>query len=947
MPVYLRFDADFRRPPAFFLPPLDFRFDGTFAPFFRASESPIAIACLRLVTFPPFPLRPLRSVPFFRRFIALSTRLLAAFPYFRVDVLRVLFFRVAMSPLSRAWRPVVHGSIDGACDRSKGRATRANFVRIACLNPGGHASFPRSVGGPPDDRRAAVSTARLPPVVPGVCMVDTSRARVRAFVVVGILLAAAGCSDSSTGAAARKIVGQVIVAPGDARVPAQRFVGAPGRAPLTPLLSRRAREASRINIVFRSDALGAGQLGAMSVRTISRAQSVATAMRARLAAHPASALFTVSDVSPTIGAARLRLRDPAMRDSLLRALRADPSIASVSIDRLLSRGAESKVRLSRAMVERARTAHASTTPGAEELTFATAEASFIQYWHYNLIDAPRAWGVPDTGAAAVTVAVIDDGINQHPDIVANLDMAGGYDFVSDDTDDFGGPVDRCGGGTPITNSDQDATPGPDSDPTMPVALTYDPNSNCFDVDDIANHGLHVAGTIGATNGAANVVSGINWNVRIRPIRALGVDGFGYDFDIAQAVLYAAGLPAAGAGGNPVVAPNRAPIINMSLGGGSDSTLGAAVAAAIGAGSVIIASAGNDASTTPSFPASYPDVISVAALGPDGELTSYTTANALVSLVAPGGDFRFGDVSNPFAFPTGGILSTVWDFTTGQADWAFYTGTSMAAPHVSGVAALVLAANPSLSGAQLRARLTSTAVDMGPPGFDTRYGYGRVDAYNAVTGQSSPPMQIYVRAIDAGTGAVAKTVQAESDNTYSLSGLAAGSYYVVAGQDENGDGIIGFPGRRYGWAGGAVPTAVTVSSAGAVNVSIPIGVPTQQVGVTGRVFVDSWVYGSSGTQSNDVSYGVTIPTAGIYSFETSGAIGSCGFAVELDTRLTVTDASNTVIGTNDNTSTNVMTFPGIRCSYLSVTLQPGSYLVQVTGGASFNPGTFRLHVRSGA
>jgi subtilisin family serine protease len=540
-------------------------------------------------------------------------------------------------------------------------------------------------------------------------MVDSSRSRSRAIVVVGLALAAAGCSDSSTSAASRKIVGQVTISPGDARIPAQRFVGATGRAPLTPMSSRRARERARVNVVFRSEALGAGQLGAMGVRTLSRARTIASTIRARLATHPASALFSVSDVSPTIGAARLRLRDPAMRDSLIRALSADPAIASVSIDRLLSRGAESKVRLTRAMMQSERSEHASTTPGAEGLAFATAQEGFIQYWHYNLIDAPRAWAIPDTGAASVTVAVIDDGINRHPDIVANLDMAGGYDFVSDDTDDFGGPVDICGGGTPITNSDDDATPGPDGDPTMPLSVTYDPNGNCFDIDDIANHGLHVAGTIGATNGAANIVSGVNWKVSIRPIRALGIDGFGYDFDIAQAVLYAAGLPAAGAGGDPVVAPNRAPIINMSMGGESDSTLGAAVAAAIGAGSVIIASAGNDASTTPNFPASYPGVISVASLGPDGELASYTSTNAFVSLVAPGGDFRFGDLTNPLVFPTGGILSTVWDFTSGQYDWAFYTGTSMAAPHVSGVAALVLAANPSFSGAQLRERLTGTAL----------------------------------------------------------------------------------------------------------------------------------------------------------------------------------------------------------------------------------------------
>ncbi len=406
----------------------------------------------------------------------------------------------------------------------------------------------------------------------------------------------------------------------------------------------------------------------------------------------------------------------------------------------------------------------------------------------------------------------------------------------------------------------------------------------------------------------------------------------------------------------VTAPTPSKIINMSLGGESDSTLGAAVAAAIAAGSTIIASAGNDAAVKPNFPASYPDVISVAALGPDGELTSYSTTNAFVSLVAPGGDFRFDDPSNLSSGGTSGVLSTVWDFNPPAGfDWAFYTGTSMAAPHVTGIAALVLAHNPGMTGQQLRDRLTSTAVDMGPPGFDARYGYGRVNAYNAITGTQGPPMKIYVRAIDATTGAVAKTVQADPDNSYRLDGLSPGSYYVIAGQDENDDGVIGFPGRRFGWAnGGAEPTPVTVSTNGIVDASIPIGVPSEQVGVTGRVFVNGWVYGASATPSAVTAYAVTVPTAGVYTFETSGAIGSCGFALEMNTFITVRDGSGTVVGANDNTSSasGLMTFPGSRCSYVSATLQPGKYTVEVTGGdesaggPQFNPGTFRLHVRSG-
>ncbi|MEO6209694.1 MAG: S8 family serine peptidase [Gemmatimonadaceae bacterium] len=792
-------------------------------------------------------------------------------------------------------------------------------------------------------------------------MAALSRSLARAIVIAGAFTAATACSDS-THNSSRSISGHVTINPGEARIPAQSFVGAHGRAPLANLTTLRGKN-PRINVIFRNEALSGGRASAMSVRSIADAREVGTTIRARLAAHPAASMFVVTDVSPTIGAARLRVRDEATRDAVMSALRADPAIASVSLDRLMSRGPESRVKLTQAMLSQLRDARASTTPGAEGLRFAGAGASRIQYWHYNMIDAPRTWAIPDTGAAAVTVAVIDDGINQHPDLVPNLDMAGGYDFVEDDSATAGGPYPRCDGGPDIYRFDGDATPGPDPDPTMPIAVVADNANGCYAPENIANHGLHVSGTIGATNNAGNNVTGVNWNVRIRMIRALGIDGSGYDFDIAQAILYAAGLPAEGAGGNPVVAPNRAPIINMSLGGPSDSTLGAAVAAAINAGSVIIASAGNDATSQPNFPASYPSVISVAALGPDGQLTSYSSTNAFVSLSAPGGDFRF-DVPGTAAGGTSGILSTVWNFfddplygeVIGPA-YAFYTGTSMAAPHVSGVAALVLAANPGMTGPQLRDRLTSTAVDIGPPGFDTRTGYGRVDAYNAVTGTHGPTMDVYVEAIDATTGAVVKTVKADADLSYKLDGLSAGSYYVVAGQDENGDGIIGFPGRRYGWAtGGGVPTAVTVASNGSVDASIPIGLPAEQVGVTGRVFVNGWVYGQSATQNNVISYQVAIPTAGVYTFETSGAIGSCGFALEMNTLITVLNSASSVVGTNDNTSsaTGLMTFPGSRCSYISTTLQPGTYTVNVTGGfstgpsvADFNPGTFRLHVRSGA
>ena len=125
------------------------------------------------------------------------------------------------------------------------------------------------------------------------------------------------------------------------------------------------------------------------------------------------------------------------------------------------------------------------------------------------------------------------------------------------------------------------------------------DNGCFDVDDIANHGLHVSGTIGATNDPANNVTGVNFNVRIRMVRALGIDGFGYDFDIAQAVLYAAGLPAE-VGRRSGDRAECAPIINMSLGGTLTIRRWSGCRGCDLAGSVIIASLGNDASFMPTF-----------------------------------------------------------------------------------------------------------------------------------------------------------------------------------------------------------------------------------------------------------------------------------------------------------------------------------------------------------
>src|SRR5205823_14567397 len=228
----------------------------------------------------------------------------------------------------------------------------------------------------------------------------------------------------------------------------------------------------------------------------------------------------------------------------------------------------------------------------------------FQAWHYGLIDLPRAWSITQ-GSSAVLVAVVDDGIRfDHPAIAANL-ASDGYDFVS--TADS---VSLCSGGKISNAADGD---GPDPDPTIPASYSLDSTRTCFAPDSLGAHGLHVAGTIGAVGNDGIGVTGVNWSVRIRPVRALGAAGFGTLYDVAQGILYAAGLPADDGAGGTVQVTTGARIINVRLGGYfNDPTLHNAIVSAANTGALIVAAAGNDATSAPHYPSAYPEVLGVAA-----------------------------------------------------------------------------------------------------------------------------------------------------------------------------------------------------------------------------------------------------------------------------------------------------------------------------------------------
>lgn len=298
-------------------------------------------------------------------------------------------------------------------------------------------------------------------------------------------------------------------------------------------------------------------------------------------------------------------------------------------------------------------------------------------------NAEPAWSLT-TGSPDVVVAVLDTGRIDHPDLIDAMPEGWGVDMVSD----------------PTSARDGD---GRDADPTD---LGY--GENCYYPS--SWHGTHVAGTIAAQRNGIGI-AGIAPNVTLVHVRVLGNCGGGGLDDVADGIRWAAGLATNYYGapwsrfGLPTNA-HPADVINLSLGGnlgvgqtceGSMPDLSEAIADARAAGTIVVAAAGNSTVDAGRFvPASCPGVISVAAVGRGGARASYSNYGASIDIAAPGGDnWRDGMVFSTVG--TGARALTGYGY-------AAYQGTSMAAPHVVGVVALIRSAHPGWSAAQVEAAL---------------------------------------------------------------------------------------------------------------------------------------------------------------------------------------------------------------------------------------------------
>jgi thermitase len=221
-------------------------------------------------------------------------------------------------------------------------------------------------------------------------------------------------------------------------------------------------------------------------------------------------------------------------------------------------------------------------------------------------------------------------------------------------------------------------------------------SDCADDN---GHGTHVAGTIAATANNGVGIAGVAFNATLSICKALGPDGVGYTSDVASCITD--------------LADKGARVISLSLGGVGITTLQQAVRYAYkdGTGALIVAAAGNEGDSTLDYPAGYDEVVSVAATDPAGQRAAFSNANDDVEVAAPGVD----------------ILST-WN--TSDSSYETLSGTSMATPHVSGVAALIFGRDPTQTAVQVRAELDAAVDDLGVAGRDPDFGFGRVNLAKA-------------------------------------------------------------------------------------------------------------------------------------------------------------------------------------------------------------------------
>ena len=397
--------------------------------------------------------------------------------------------------------------------------------------------------------------------------------------------------------------------------------------------------------------------------------------------------------------------------------------------------------------------------------FTPNDSRYSDQWQYfentGGLRMTSAWD--SATGSNVVVAVIDTGYLAHSDLIANI--LPGYDFIDD----------------PFISQDGD---GRDIDALDPG--DWETADQCYagsPASDSSWHGTHVAGSIAAETDNGTGVVGVAFDARILPVRVLGRCG-GYMSDIADGMIWAAGGTVSGVPANA----NPAQVLNLSLGGGGSCsfTTQAAINSARELGSTVVVAAGNaNTNASNSTPANCTGVITVAATNRAGARAYYSNYGAVVDMAAPGGGSG------------GGILSTLNTGITspGSDSYEYYQGTSMATPHVAGVAALIYAIDPMITPDGVETILTTTTRTFA--GSCSQCGSGMVDAAAAVAAAAGGNSGAGV--LDNGTP-VSGLAAADTDSplyyTMEVTGGATELLFAMSGGSGDADLYVRF---------GTVPT----------------------------------------------------------------------------------------------------------------------------------------------
>ncbi|MEQ9544624.1 MAG: S8 family serine peptidase [Marinobacter sp.] len=433
---------------------------------------------------------------------------------------------------------------------------------------------------------------------------------------------------------------------------------------------------------------------------------------------------------------------------------------------------------------------------------------YSRQWNYPLIQLPLAWQAAPEGGQGVGIAVMDTGLfrstpsasgDWHPDIDANMDLVPGQimDYVSAELDidsQWGDPNGR------------DANPADPGDGRA--------QSSSF-------HGTHVAGIAGAVDNVDGVI-GVAPLSRILPVRVLGEGGEGNAADLIDAINWAA-------------TRGEIDVINLSLGGlGPSQSLEAAINSATEAGKLVVAAAGNQGTDEATYPAAFDNVVGVGAVDGAGERSSFSNIGPSVDLVAPGGDASRDANQDGQA----DVIISTWGTDDGGVfvpGYAGLQGTSMAAPHVAGVYALMKSVDATMTPDRFFTFLIGGQLTNPPPN-ETEYGAGMIDA---------------LKSVDAALDGNTSTILAARPSSLQFNGVVNQQEFAFAKYPSDANISIDSVTDSASW--------LIDLDAGAINTSEPVTVSVDTTGLDqSQTYSTDIVIGYSDNAGGDTASPLTIP-----------------------------------------------------------------------------------------